>query len=110
MCVFGQRGLQNWLTRHTVQNNLFDYQLMQPTTGPGAMFYQFCDALEVKDGVSAPASGWGLQHAIQAWGNFWNTTYYAYCKDPPVTFFRWRPDTDVIHPLQTAALQTLSES
>ncbi|KAH7925534.1 peptidase S28 [Leucogyrophana mollusca] len=61
-----------------LQNNLFDYQLMQPTTGPGAMFYQFCDALEVKDGVSAPTSGWGLQHAIQAWGNFWNTTYYAY--------------------------------
>ncbi|KAH7916580.1 peptidase S28 [Hygrophoropsis aurantiaca] len=59
-----------------LQDNLFDYQLLDYASGPEAMFYQFCDALEVKDGVHAPAAGWGLQHAIQAWGNFWNTTYY----------------------------------
>ncbi|KAG1787150.1 serine carboxypeptidase S28-domain-containing protein [Suillus plorans] len=62
----------------TVQNNLFEWQNLQPAIGPGAMFFQFCDALEVKDGVSAGPEGWGLEHAIYSWGNFWNTTYYKY--------------------------------
>ena len=42
------------------------------------MFYQFCDALEVKDGQSADENGWGLEHAIQGWGAFWNSTYYQH--------------------------------
>jgi len=62
----------------TVQYNLFDWQSLQPDVGPGAMFFEFCDALEVKDGVSAGPEGWGLDNAIYSWGNFWNTTYYAY--------------------------------
>jgi len=44
------------------------------------MFFQFCDALEVKDGVNAGPDGWGLENAIYSWGNFWNTTYYNYGK------------------------------
>jgi hypothetical protein len=60
----------------TVQINLFDWQDLEPDTGPGAMFFQFCDALEVKNGVSAGPEGWGLENAIKSWGNFWNTTYY----------------------------------
>ncbi|KIK95608.1 hypothetical protein PAXRUDRAFT_140281 [Paxillus rubicundulus Ve08.2h10] len=65
-----------------LQYNLFDWQSLQPFTGPGSMFFEFCDALEVKNGVSAPATGWGLETAIYAWGSFWNTTYYAYvCGD-----------------------------
>lgn len=63
-----------------VQYNLFDWQSLQPFTGAGSMFYDFCDALEVKDGVNAPATGWGLENAIYSWGSFWNTTYYAYGK------------------------------
>ncbi|EGN95063.1 hypothetical protein SERLA73DRAFT_187354 [Serpula lacrymans var. lacrymans S7.3] len=61
-----------------LQDNLFDWQSLQPDVGPGAMFFQFCDALEVDNGISANASGWGLDHTITAWGSFWNTTYYAY--------------------------------
>ncbi|KAH7908620.1 peptidase S28 [Hygrophoropsis aurantiaca] len=65
-----------------LQYNLFDWQDLQPDVGPGAMFFDFCDALEVKDGVNAPATGWGLENALYSWGNFWNTTYYAYvCGD-----------------------------
>lgn len=60
-----------------LRNNLWDWQSLQVTSGPGAQFYQFCDALEVKDGQSAPASGWGLDHALSAWSNYWKTTYYA---------------------------------
>jgi hypothetical protein len=61
-----------------VQYNLWDWQLLDLDLGPGLMFYQFCDALEVKDGVNAGPDGWGLENAITSWGNFWNTTYYNY--------------------------------
>ena len=63
-----------------MQYNLVDWQSLQPYVGPGALFFEFCDALEVKDGVSAPATGWGLENAINSWGSFWNNTYYAHCK------------------------------
>ncbi|KIK48996.1 hypothetical protein CY34DRAFT_429555 [Suillus luteus UH-Slu-Lm8-n1] len=59
-----------------LQYNLWDWQNLDLDLGPGLLFYQFCDALEVKDGVNAGPGGWGLDHAIKSWGNFWNTTYY----------------------------------
>ena len=52
--------------------NLWRWQDIGPTTGRDAWFHRFCDALEVKDGVPAGASGWGLDHALKAWGSFWN--------------------------------------
>lgn len=63
-----------------VRNNLWDWQSLQVTSGPGAQFYNFCDALEVKNGVSAPASGWGLDHALDAWGSYWRDFYLASSK------------------------------
>lgn len=60
-----------------LRNNLWDWQSDDPTSGPNSPFYQFCDALEVKDGVSAPAAGWGLNHSLHAWGNYWKTSYLA---------------------------------
>ena len=57
--------------------NLVDWQSLQPNVGPGALFFEFCDALEVKDGVNAPVNGWGLENAINSWGSFWNATYYT---------------------------------
>jgi hypothetical protein len=53
-----------------LRNNLWDWQSLQPNAGY-ATFFQFCDQLEVKDGESAPAEGWGLEHALAAWGEFW---------------------------------------
>jgi hypothetical protein len=58
----------------TVRNNLWDWQSLQPNS-KGGFFFQFCDALEVKDGVSAPATGWGLDHALGAWSGFWRDGY-----------------------------------
>jgi len=58
-----------------LRNNLWDWQSLAPDVGPGSQFFNFCDALEVKDGVSAPAQGWGLDHALNAWGDYWKTTY-----------------------------------
>ena len=60
-----------------LRNNLWDWQMLQPTSGAGAAFFEFCDALEVKDGQNAPATGWGLDHALPAWGKYWNDTYFA---------------------------------
>ncbi|TFK43798.1 serine carboxypeptidase S28-domain-containing protein [Crucibulum laeve] len=58
-----------------LRNNLWDWQSMQPTTGPGAQFYQFCDALEVKDGQNAPVNGWGVDNALAAWGAYFKDVY-----------------------------------
>jgi hypothetical protein len=58
-----------------LRNNLWDWQAMQVYSGPGAQFFNFCDALEVKNGISAPASGWGVDHALTAWGTYWRNTY-----------------------------------
>jgi len=67
----------------TVRNNLWDWQSLQPGSPFGA-FFKFCDALEVKNGVSAPITGWGLDHALTAWGDYFKTSYLpkrAHC--PP---------------------------
>ncbi|KAI0644791.1 peptidase S28 [Trametes meyenii] len=75
--TFGLEGLShNDDFAAALQENLLAWQDLQPDSGPGADFFQFCDALEVKNGVSAGASGWGLDHALQAWGNFWKSSYY----------------------------------
>ncbi|KAG5733082.1 putative serine protease K12H4.7 [Termitomyces sp. T112] len=58
-----------------LRNNLFDWQSLQVYSGPGTQFYEFCDALEVKNGQVAPESGWGLDHALDAWGTYWRETY-----------------------------------
>lgn len=60
-----------------VRNNLWDWQSLQPTSGSGAQFFDFCDALEVKNGVSASAKGWGLDHALTAWGSYFKNTYIS---------------------------------
>ncbi|KAG6832185.1 hypothetical protein H0H92_004917 [Tricholoma furcatifolium] len=59
-----------------LRNNLWDWQALQPTTGPGGQFFKFCDALEVKNGISASAGGWGLDHALTAWGSYFKNSYY----------------------------------
>ncbi|THG94869.1 hypothetical protein EW026_g6683 [Hermanssonia centrifuga] len=60
----------------SLRNNLWDWQSLDVDTGPGGQFFKFCDALEVQNGTSAPASGWGLTIALQAWASYWTTTYY----------------------------------
>ncbi|KAK2464509.1 hypothetical protein APHAL10511_003488 [Amanita phalloides] len=59
----------------TLRRNIEDWQNLQPSSGPGTVFYQFCDALEVKDGVSASEEGWGLEHALNGWGSFYQQYY-----------------------------------
>ncbi|PCH36001.1 peptidase S28 [Wolfiporia cocos MD-104 SS10] len=55
---------------------IFDWQSLQPAGElTDLSFFEFCDALEVKNGVSAGPEGWGLDYALQAWGSYWNTTF-----------------------------------
>ena len=63
-----------------MRSNLWDWQDLQPYLGPGQQFFEFCDALEVRDGVSAGPQGWGLDYALTAWGTYWNTTYLNICE------------------------------
>ncbi|KAJ7682355.1 serine carboxypeptidase S28-domain-containing protein [Mycena polygramma] len=60
-----------------LRNNLWDWQGLSLTIGPGSQFFNFCDALEVKNGVNAPEEGWGLDHALAAWSSYWSDTYLA---------------------------------
>ncbi|KAF9023118.1 peptidase S28 [Hymenopellis radicata] len=50
------------------------WQDLQQYEGPNQPFYEFCDYLEVceVDGknTSAPESGWGLDHALEAFGSW----------------------------------------
>lgn len=80
------------LIRLLVLRNVWAWQDLQPDSGPNATFFEFCDALEVKDGVSAPASGWGLAHALPAWGNYFKTVTLPDSK--PATS-SWRPPLPV---------------
>jgi len=73
--------------RSPVQVDLYKWQGLQPNSGPNSAFFQFCDALEVKNGVSAPASGWGLEYALPAWGNHFKTVTLPDSK--LVTASRW---------------------
>ncbi|KAL0576862.1 hypothetical protein V5O48_005127 [Marasmius crinis-equi] len=80
-----------------LRNNLWDWQSLQPTSGPNTTFRKFCDALEVKDGQNAPESGWGLDHAVAAWGAFWRNGYLAsLCGDSSVEdcLGTYDPNTD----------------
>ncbi|KAJ7437078.1 peptidase S28 [Mycena galericulata] len=61
----------------SLRENLWDWQSLSLADGASGVFFQFCDALEVKDGVNAPATGWGLDHALVAWSSYWTTTYLA---------------------------------
>lgn len=33
----------------------------------------------MKDGVNAPASGWGLDNAVAAWGNYFSKQFIPSC-------------------------------
>lgn len=61
-----------------MRNNLWDWQSLSPDTGPGAQFFNFCDALEVDNatGTIANETGFGQAHAVQAWGDYFRETYY----------------------------------
>ncbi|KAJ6548488.1 serine carboxypeptidase S28-domain-containing protein [Mycena capillaripes] len=46
----------------------WDWQALAPAAGAGQAFFNFCDALEVKEGISAGPEGQGLDYALQQWG------------------------------------------
>ncbi|EIW78770.1 peptidase S28 [Coniophora puteana RWD-64-598 SS2] len=57
----------------SLMSPIYSWQDLQPSSGAGQPFFQFCDALEVKDGQSADANGWGVDNAIAAWGKYYQS-------------------------------------
>ncbi|KAI0040526.1 peptidase S28 [Auriscalpium vulgare] len=56
--------------------NLYTWQDLSPGRD-ASVFYDFCDALEVVNGVNAGPKGRGGEYALAAWGKFWTDGYYA---------------------------------
>ena len=83
------RTVDFFSSKFAVRNNLWDWQELEPSSGPNTKFFKFCDALEVKDGVSASESGWGADHAVSAWGSYFKNTYLPNRK----WFTRWISST-----------------
>ncbi|QRV89989.1 Serine carboxypeptidase S28 [Ceratobasidium sp. AG-Ba] len=61
-----------------LRNPMWMWQNLQPGDSDQS-FYEFCDALEVKDGVSAGPGGWGLGHALTAYGNYMKSYISSVC-------------------------------
>ncbi|EED78379.1 predicted protein [Postia placenta Mad-698-R] len=77
---------------YALTNPLAAWQNLQPDGGSDQPFFQFCDALEVKDGVNASAEGWGLDYALQAWGSWWQDVYIpGYCGNVDVEWVAFSP-------------------
>lgn len=74
---FGSSIVTNLQLADALRWDLWTWQSQQPNTGPGGAFYQFCDALEVKNGVQASATGWGVTNAVSAWAKHFVATYGA---------------------------------
>lgn len=58
-----------------LRNNLWTWQQLQSSTGPNAAFFQFCDALEVTRDGNVSVRGWGLDHALAAWGSYFKDIF-----------------------------------
>ncbi len=76
LCVCTSLSIDGIDENVTVRNNLWEWQSLTPSSN-GGLFYDFCDALEVDNDVSAGPEGWGLEHALQAWGKYWTETYHS---------------------------------
>ncbi|KAJ7086092.1 peptidase S28 [Mycena belliarum] len=78
-------GLQN--VTHTadaasaLQIAPWSWQSTGPAVGAHQEFFDFCDALEVKDGVPAGKRGQGLEYALAQWGAWQLKTNLARCGD-----------------------------
>ncbi|KAI0043738.1 peptidase S28 [Auriscalpium vulgare] len=59
-----------------LKTNLYIWQELGPGDG-ASVFYDFCDAMEVVDGVNAGPNGRGGEHALAGWGNYWTSYEYA---------------------------------
>lgn len=76
-CLHSSSKFEKYNCSRVVRRILPSWQELSPNMGTEGGFFKFCDALEVQNGTIAPASGFGLTHALTAWGNFWKNGYLA---------------------------------
>ncbi|KAK7032840.1 serine carboxypeptidase S28-domain-containing protein [Favolaschia claudopus] len=60
----------------------WSWQSLGPAVGAHQEFFDFCDTLEVKDGVAAGAKGYGLDYALKQWGSWQIQTNAEVCGNP----------------------------
>jgi hypothetical protein len=81
--AFGRGGFSNADFAGSLRWDLWTWQSQNVWTGYGP-FNQFCDALEVDNGQVAGEGGWGLDHAIRAWGAYDSSTNAVEARQNPV--------------------------
>ncbi|KAL1724091.1 serine carboxypeptidase S28-domain-containing protein [Schizophyllum commune] len=84
--IFGRNAsVSNDAIAGLLRNNIWSWQTLQPFTasaGGKLEFYEFCDALEVNGRTVSGPKGWGLEHALRAWGAYFSrTTVAKLCTD-----------------------------
>ncbi|KAJ7671591.1 serine carboxypeptidase S28-domain-containing protein [Mycena polygramma] len=83
MAIFGLQNVTHPVdAASALQLAPWSWQDTGPAAGAHQEFFDFCDTLEVKDGVSAGPKGWGLDYALQQWGAWQIQTNTASCGDP----------------------------
>ncbi|KAJ7510412.1 peptidase S28 [Mycena galericulata] len=82
MAVFGLQNVTHSVdAAYALQLAPFSWQDLAPAAGAGQEFFDFCDTLEVKDGVSAGPDGYGLEYALAQWGTWQLQANNATCGD-----------------------------
>ncbi|KAJ7454756.1 peptidase S28 [Mycena latifolia] len=82
MSVFGFQNVTHSVdAASALQLAPWSWQSLGPAVGAHQEFFDFCDTLEVKDGVAAGPGGWGLEYALAQWGAWQLQTNLASCGD-----------------------------
>ncbi|KAJ7510413.1 serine carboxypeptidase S28-domain-containing protein [Mycena galericulata] len=82
MAVFGLQNVTHSVdAASALQLAPWSWQDLAPAVGAGQEFFDFCDTLEVKHGVSAGPEGYGLEYALAQWGAWQLQTNNATCGD-----------------------------
>ena len=66
--------------------------------------------MEVKNGVNAPVSSWGADHAVSAWGSYFRNTYLPLSKWPKFEHLTLRladPNQSVAERMQSMSFHRL---
>ncbi|KAJ7678494.1 serine carboxypeptidase S28-domain-containing protein [Mycena rosella] len=82
MSVFGLQNVTHSVdAASALQTVPWSWQNLGPAVGAHQEFFDFCDTLEVKDGVAAGPEGYGLEYALAQWGAWQLATNQQSCGD-----------------------------
>ena len=73
----------SWLL--SVKYPLYEWQAIDPSSRSPSVLREFCNFTEVNS--SAPAHGWGLDHALTYWSALWSL--HGYYNGTSYSTFDW---------------------